>query len=290
MQALASTVYPQRRRAVTIIVGIKCVDGIVLASDSQTTTGTQKRIEPTKFGVIQMLGSQALVAQSGGAALSERVLEILQKLASEKSIDDYRTLPDLAQRATRMFLDELRVQQGDCDWGTLKGVVKHYGGCELMLAYYHRDQPYLFNLDIELGIAHKVKGHCAAIGCGGNLGEYLLTEHATDKMSRNLATATAIYIVEMVKRGDAFCGGPTRVGVIRAPMPKPSPHYGDERKPILPDYSRDVVLLEDEHVAEVVREMLSIEQSAKSDRNKQILASLNRLAEERLRKSLESYE
>lgn len=273
---------PKRKARVTIIVGIIAEDGIVVASDSQTTTEAgRKIIIPTKFEAVRFSNGYALVAQSGGATISQRVIEIIQDMATGMVMTDYRTVPDVAQKAMRKFMDEFRVQQGDCDWDKLQEIVEQCGGCVLMLAYYFQEKPYIYTINIQIGLANQCKLHHEAIGCGASLGSYLLAEYCDENMETDTATALSVLVVESVKAHDAFCGGPTRVGLLRKPAPiqaDTKPKVGPRRRALS---KGPVSILPDQDVKGIVGEIAKIENETKRDRVAKLQLGLKRLSEEK---------
>ncbi|MGD0743519.1 MAG: hypothetical protein ABSA45_00035 [Verrucomicrobiota bacterium] len=201
----------------TIIVGIICENAIVLASDSQTTSGTTKRTDTEKISSVEFANLTALVAQAGYAPFSGQAVEIFNSLAKDKEITDYRMVAELAERAMRQLKDRVRFQQGDCTVEELREFVwKHELGCELMIAYFFDGKPCLFTIDMIVGIANKVNSFYEAIGCGANLGAYLLSELSAPDMVFDHAAVLAVYVVEIVKKHDAYCGGKTKLGIIHS--------------------------------------------------------------------------
>jgi 20S proteasome alpha/beta subunit len=200
---------------VTIIVGIVCADAIVLASDSQTTSGTAKRTDTEKITSVNFANLEILVAQAGYAPFSGQAVEIFTALAKDKEATDYRTVAETAELAMRKLKDRIRFQQGDCTMEELREFVwQHELGCELMIACHFEGKPYLFTIDMVVGVANKVNSRYEAIGCGANLGAYLLSELCEADMHFDQAAVLAVYVVEIVKNHDAYCGGQTKLGII----------------------------------------------------------------------------
>jgi ATP-dependent protease HslVU (ClpYQ) peptidase subunit len=108
----------------TIIVGLICKNAIVLASDSQTTTGTSKRCDAEKFAIVKFSNAEVLVAQAGNASSLSRVIEVLRDLAKGQKLTDYRGVADIAQKAMRQLKDELRVQNCDCSMEKLRAFIQ----------------------------------------------------------------------------------------------------------------------------------------------------------------------
>src|SRR6266567_6612872 len=89
-----------RRKPVTIIVGIICENGIVVASDSQTTHGNS-RLHCNKVSCLEFIGGKAIVAQSGASDLSSRAVQILTEKAKQSRIADDRSVARLAEESVR---------------------------------------------------------------------------------------------------------------------------------------------------------------------------------------------
>ena len=198
----------------TIIVGIICEDTIVIASDSQTTAGNAKRCDTEKIVAVEFANGEVMVAQSGCATYSSRAIEIFTDLARSVTITNYRTVTELAEQAMRQLRNEIRLQRNDCTMEELQEYVwRHELGCEFMIAYYFERKPYLYTLDMMMGIADKVSSRYTAIGCGASLGTYLLEDFMPHQAGYSHSTAIAVCVVEIVKKHDAYCGGPTKVGI-----------------------------------------------------------------------------
>jgi 20S proteasome alpha/beta subunit len=210
----------KRKPPVTIIIGIICDGCIVLASDSQTTysssVGAVQRLDTPKISTLEFSNGAALVAQSGDTTMSGRAVEILSDLAKGQAISDYRTVADLAQKATRQLKEELRSQNLDCNMDSLREYIRNNGlDFELMIAHYHDKKPQIFTIDFAVGIAAKKVHNFTAIGCGGAIAAYILSwfniSNCTPMAS---AVMMAIYTIEEVKKVDPYCGGRPRVAII----------------------------------------------------------------------------
>jgi 20S proteasome alpha/beta subunit len=207
----------KRKTPVTIIVGIISDGEIVLASDSQTTYGTAKRSDVEKISVIEFSNAVALVAESGAAQLTGRAVELLQEKAKGKELSDYRMVADLAQESLREVKSSVIKSNEGCNFSEDKWerYFRDDNQADLMVAHYFENRPYIYTVDISNCIANKAKLHYEAIGCGANLGGYLLSELSYPKMDSELAAAIAVYVVESVKKHDAYCGGDTKVAILR---------------------------------------------------------------------------
>lgn len=201
----------KRRPCVTIIIGIICKDGIVVAADSRTTLDTGgNRDDTEKVHLIQMKKRRAIIGRSGHDHLSSRVIFDLEKKAQHFTPTDYRSVAELADsvvEGSRNVLRELADNQAE-----LQKRFTDYP-MTFLLGYYYKRQPYLFKLDLLLGLSSPTKSGHLAIGCAAPLADYILKDVDTSQMTPEQALVLAIYAVEEVKQNDARCGGPTRVGI-----------------------------------------------------------------------------
>ncbi len=171
-----------------------------MASDSQTTREGSKRTDAEKLLPIRFGPDRVLLGHAGNAGNSARAIEILTELAKDKPINDYRLPADLASQAMIQVKRELKQQYCDCTAEELREMIwKEELQSEIMLAYYYKAKPYIFNVDLAVGRADKETSWYSAIGCGANLGSYLLSEHTQAGMSAGTASCLANYIVETVK-------------------------------------------------------------------------------------------
>jgi 20S proteasome alpha/beta subunit len=209
----------KRKTPVTIIVGLICDGSIILASDSQTSSGSSKRTDTNKIsGVFFEGGDGALVAQSGNAELSSRAVEIFTNLAKATPINDYRKPAEVCEDTLRQLKQEvIRLNH----WEDNRQFAHEYfqdpdNNFALMVAYYYgkeKPKPYIYILNFWPGIATRQYNY-ATMGCGATVAEFILNRSEIYNLDDSEAIITAIYTVEEVKKVDAFCGGDTKVGII----------------------------------------------------------------------------
>ena len=201
----------------TIIVGIVSDGEIVLASDSQTTFGTSKLTDVDKISTVEFSNTTALVAESGAAEQSGMAVELLQKKAKNRELTDYAMVAELAQESLREVRNYLIKLNEGCNFSEDKWerYFRDDNQVELMTANYFEGKPYIHTVSLHTCMANRAKLHYQAIGCGANIGGYLLSELTSPKMDSELATAIAVHVVESVKKHDAYCGGATKVAILR---------------------------------------------------------------------------
>ena len=174
-----------------------------------------KRTDAEKIVPVKFATGNVLVAQAGNAGNSARAIEILREMAKDKPINDYRVPADLARLAMMQVKSELRQQYCNCTVGELQDFIwKDELQSELLLAYYFDNKPYIFKIDLAAGRSDKETSWYAAIGCGANLGSYLLSEHTKPAMNYGLTSIIASHVIETVCKHDAYCSPPAKVGLI----------------------------------------------------------------------------
>lgn len=200
----------------TLLVGIKSTDGVVLASDSQVTTGTGKRTDSTKMENVEFSNFPVLVAQAGSVLLTNRFVDIFRQLADKVAAKTPDEVGRVAQTAMRMLRTELRELHFDCSSEELSGILLKSGDqAAVMMGFFMDEKPHLITINLDYATYQKSRFDFETEGCGAPLGQYILTEYSSPTMDVYAATMAAIYTVEMVKKHDAYCGGPTRVGVLK---------------------------------------------------------------------------
>jgi 20S proteasome alpha/beta subunit len=202
---------------VTIVSSLVCKNAILMASDSRTTNedGTV-RDDTTKIHIITMADdfTKFVVGQSGHDDLGARAIEILANMARTSSMNDYRAVADLAAKAVSALKDEIWSQFR----GTPEELQKHFENhnFDLMLAHYYQDgngttRPLIFTLRFSLGTARLQNKNFVSIGCGSPIADFILDGFNVSELNFSAAMATAIYVVEQVKKFDPRCGGRTQI-------------------------------------------------------------------------------
>jgi 20S proteasome alpha/beta subunit len=273
----------KRKTVVTIIVGIITADQIILASDSQTTFGTQKQLNTDKISVVKFERGCALVAESGDAELSQKAVALFKSKAEEHVMENATDAISLAEQAVK----EVRKEQVDLYGAgnfTLEEWQREFRDnkpFELMVAYYFNEKPFLYTLHISSAIACKVQSHYSTIGCGSNLGGYLLSELSYPKMDNEMAAAIAVYIVESVKKHDAFCGGNTKIALLNMQPGPQEPRFllpATLPVPLLTYYAPDHRIFSPRDVDKFVRIVSEMDAKTKKERVKIIQQSFQKEA------------
>ena len=269
----------------TLIVGIICKDGIVLAADSQTTKGMAKQPGANKIRVIEFANGKALVAESGSASLSASVIDLFQGKAAGRKIENEMTIAKIAEESVREIRNSLTSlhpnNTSPTDWQNYFGEETNY--FELMVAYYFGSKPRLYKLNPLWCIPVPATSYFMTSGIAGDLANYILKEHTEPKMDSEFASVIAIKVVEDAIEYVEGCGSPPRVALIQPPIPMPD-FLGSSRSPSEPSeympnllsrmrtyqLSEAITIFPQEKVEEIAKIIASVEQQTKSTQNKKI--------------------
>jgi hypothetical protein len=187
--------------------------------------------------LIKFENGQAMVAESGSASLSGRVIEIFKKEAAATKIIDESTIAKLLEKSVREVKNSLTSQYPQSvspkEWQDYFYDPTNW--FELMLAFYSGEKPYLYKFNPLWCIPAPVTANFATSGIGSELADYLLSNllnarnelelrashgrrpAAENKISCEEAAIIAVYVTETVKQHAVGCNGPTRLGFVRHP-------------------------------------------------------------------------
>lgn len=200
------------RPPVSIAIGLVSEDAIILAADSQTTCGNRKRDDAEKISIIKFADCAVMIAQAGNADRAQRAIEIFAELAVKENLVTRRTAVDLLEKAVLQAKKELRTQQADCSMEELRDFIwKHDQDFKLLLAHFFDNKPCFYIIDFFIGVANQERCHYATIGSGADLADYMLREYFKPKTLFATTLATALYVIEEVKKHDSYCSGDTRL-------------------------------------------------------------------------------
>jgi hypothetical protein len=202
----------------TIVIALKCSDSIVMASDSQTTDEHgHKRTDTKKIHEIAFLNGSALIAASGSATLAARTVELLKSKAASTEIINDETVSALAVETIRQVRNDQVTLYPPSTYSPeqWKKYFLEQEPLEIVIASYFASTPCLHKVSIDNCVDEKITGNFIAIGCGADLGEFLMLELSGTAPDTMLGTVLTAYAVETVIKHNAFCDQPTTIGWIR---------------------------------------------------------------------------
>jgi 20S proteasome alpha/beta subunit len=204
---------------VTVIVGLVCRDGLVIASDSQESDDDvgMKRLDVRKVYDTEHFGftdAEIVVAGTGASAHIARAAELI----AENGFSPHFSLPRTIANVVEDSMGQMKNRYGDdLELELLVGVY-----CKNCPQDVDRKIPpialysvYPADEDEKVGVAEPVTDY-AAMGSGGLFARYLLNrlhddDHPTANLSMEDAIREAVYVIGEVTKVDLWCGGPTQL-------------------------------------------------------------------------------
>lgn len=250
MRRVQHAVCKRLSRPMTLILGVICNDGIVMACDSQITADNSKRTNATKLHPIRFGHITVLVAEAGRRTHTSRYIQILKESAKGARPKNDRDIATIIQSAMDTFLDELRQTHGCASTALVKLLIKQGIECVLLFGFQIGWKSSLAVMNIHDPVCRFVDSHFETQGSGALLGDYLLKEHTTSQTPRHLVIATAVHIASVVKQYDIYCSGDTVIGVIQTPDfsetsdPSPRVHFIPHEN--VEEYSQLMATIENE--------------------------------------------
>src|SRR6266540_918011 len=290
----------RKRKPVTLIVGIVCPDGIVVASDSQTTWGSGKSWTAQKMTEMIYAYGRTLVAESGAVLTSAAVVGKLSEMANDKKLFGEHSLSELAESAVRKVRDKLRSQNFDCSSEELQQFIEaNELDAELMIAQYVGIAAQIDTIKLSIGLSHRAKSFFETVGSGSDLANYLLTDLCDPKMNSREASVIAVHTVETVKRHNPYCGGPTKLGILQPPndwsgmdivLP---PEYEKlvQSGTLLPGFfQHEPILLSRTEIDDIVKIVAEVESETRQKRGEILRDALKRASAERMDEIIDGHE
>jgi 20S proteasome alpha/beta subunit len=224
--------FPQKpklkEKRTTIIIGIRCPDGIVIASDSQVTGPVTKQTDYQKLREMPVGSNGVAVAGGAGAtAFITHALEFLER-SLRRGAKNPRDIGDCAVRAyTEVWkryiaqcLDEYGLRKVPLDpveISRYRKLITESKEFDLLVgARLGTGSQFGLYLASE-GIADPVEGY-GAIGTGSDIALYILKRYwpSPSRFGDRLEhyQRLALYTIDEVKEVAEGCGGPTHVWTI----------------------------------------------------------------------------
>jgi len=210
-----------RKKPVTLIVGIICRDGIVVASDSQTTDEwSMARTDATKIYKIDLNDkTSGLVATAGSVDFGLQLVEGIEELAKSKALNGRRAIADLAEQSNGQIKQKERSQFRRSS----KELQRHFEDHRsiLLIANYYKRTPCIFTLKSDGLVSPTILKNqlFTSIGNSYAIANYLLKKFDFEKMDMIEGVLASVYVVnEVINSKDSTCDHPIQVGTVSCSM------------------------------------------------------------------------
>jgi len=177
---------------VTILIGMMCKDGIMVASDSQSSSDLDyKRMDEVKLQGLHLRGAQAIIGGTGEMRFTDRVIEVFEEKTRGRVFSKPRQIADIAEEAVRYVLDRYfgegpaKPDEDAKEFAMLLGVYCH-GAWKI----------YVVDNEAVAGS----EARYAATGSAEKVGEYLLSRMYHDHVEVDDALRTAVSRINEVNQ------------------------------------------------------------------------------------------
>ena len=212
--------YSTERNAMTIVVGAKCKNSVIIASDSQASSEEDSDME---LGVekIQKINNDLsfIYANAGDPHYCQLIMEGIQKSCEEiKQFKDLELFEKICEgeidKVVRRYVINKAANQGLL--GVEKLNIKEWQQeiaflpFNVLLGIIFKNEPLLYRLTPN-GEARKV-GYFDVIGTGNRIGKYIIRclKNNFGETLEDIPTLNSLlYIIDQVKNNDKNCGGET---------------------------------------------------------------------------------
>jgi len=201
----------------TIIVGIVCTNGLVVASGVRGGASPRARVDqgdrPAIFD-FSFDGARGVLTGEGGAPFITQAKEAIETKGHSEEPSSSRELANLLEDVFNEVVQGVDRPKGPKDQ-TRRGQgiqPEHAPTRALLLGMYWEDEPRLYTVRAE-SLAPRRERY-AALGSGSALAEYLLARLYRDDLKVEEAVRVAVYVVDAVKKSEFRDGGAMHVAVV----------------------------------------------------------------------------
>ncbi len=169
-------------------------------------------------------GNEAAIAIANNIAPAMRTVEIMKDAAKDQMLDREAAAIEIAKSAIAEFKQEVmqfyrapNMPPRDQD-DVLMGDNYNFG---LMIAYYVKKQPFLYTIDIGLGIAERHTNY-ALMGSADHLATFAIGQFSSADLEWEHAACLVIDALEHIKESDLYCGGKTEFKMLDCSIGPPT--------------------------------------------------------------------
>jgi 20S proteasome alpha/beta subunit len=202
--------------SMTQIIGIVCQesdgeslsqrDAVVIACESQYTTGNSKTTDAQKLSIIEFKNGQALIAEAGPTTNSARAVRYISEAARETIIETEYSVSGIIEQALKKIRNEMLVLSGgeNYPWDEKESFFKAQGRkFGLMAAYFHGEEPIKKRPHlVKMELVDEFATHefpFASLGSAASLTDFIFKKITNKKLRWEFAIPLAIHVIEQVK-------------------------------------------------------------------------------------------
>lgn len=203
-----------RVKAMTTVIAIKCKDGIVIASDSQGTSGEEKTTVTKVFQI------KDYSIGGGASGYDDSIRDFVRLIKIDNGWDSETKLRKEILEALYAFNNSFTFNiQDELNSITLKSFDIRL---HILMGVKLKEREYLLYRiglkDLEKPQICLIENDFESVGSGGRLANLLLTQqsriHSFSELDIDTTIEIALYIIDEVKNMDLLSGGNTQVVII----------------------------------------------------------------------------
>ena len=245
---------------VTVVIGIRCKNGLVVASDSQVEyfRGVQvKKLNANKIYGFNVANGSFFIGGAGKVADIEKLVAYVYRLLEETSRGGALTLEDIyvtLEKAVTYLHKEYNIERlRYLGYNVSPDDAPFFNPLAIIAGVLTIDNEheFLMNLIHPTGLVEPITDY-ATIGSGAAYAELLLKNLYNNDLAVMNAIPIAIYVIEEVKSIDPSVGGDTQVAFIR------EIESGKEKKV-------DIRILERDEVEDIAKKLRTVTKSIWSE-------------------------
>lgn len=205
-------------KIMTIVIGLICKNGIVLACDSQVEFHRAAPVKRINANKVHRLFKEKNVAVAGAGTLTfiNKAINLLRRSIREREEErkeklSFLEIIDVAEVVMSTLHKVYNIQRLTYIYERPIESLMH--AFPLMLGSTEGDNKYLFILH-EDGVAEDVEDY-ATLGSGAAYAEYLLSKLYDKNLTTDNGKKIAIYVINEVGKIDPNVGGPINVVIIQ---------------------------------------------------------------------------
>jgi len=203
----------------TLIVGIKCKDAVVLAADSQISYGhSSLRTDIQKIEQVDFANMPVLVALADHVSNAGKFIDKFRKSASKLSPQTIEEIGSISQSVMTELRQEIRAKYDNCRAPKLDKIIAEKSlNCSMTIAAYINNESHLIKIDLMDCSYDRSRALYETDGCGASLADYILKEYHQPNENFELTALLAAYTVWRVTKHDRYCRQPLVMGAVMRP-------------------------------------------------------------------------
>lgn len=209
----------------TIAIGIRCEDGVILACDSQAEFGRGVAVKRLNANKIYKVNKTSAIVGAGITSHIEKAVDTIKfalneearkkgaELSKEEYVDTIETAMTALHKTYNITRSEYLGRREEEDF--FNPILIFTGQSQEETGKEEKEREYCLFIIHYNGMVESIDDY-GTVGSGAAYAELLLKNYYLEGIKVNEAIPIAVYVINEVKEIDPNCGGPTRLGALDA--------------------------------------------------------------------------